>query len=157
MKTLQNSTRNWKTTFIGVLIILGWFCKSLLNYLQTGQLPSLEEAVAAWTVGTGFILAKDGDKSGVTKMLLLLPCVLLLAACSTNAAGEKTFLLLTSKDWGEVAKGTGADLGKALPATALKNYQAVKNRPSGKAVVEVQPIEEAAPPASGGWFSWLGL
>ncbi len=135
MKTLQNSTRNWKTTLIGVLIILSWICNSLLAWLQTGAMPSIESAVAAWTVGTGFILAKDGDKTGAVKVLLLLPCVLLLAACGTNAAGEKTFLLLPEKGWMNVLKGTGQEVAKTVPGVALKNYR----EEVGKQPVNVQP------------------
>lgn len=155
MKTLQNSTRNWKTTLIGVLIILSWICNSLLAWLQTGAMPSIESAVTAWTVGTGFILAKDGDKSGVTKVLLLMPCMLLLAACSTNAAGDKTFLLLTSKDWKVVAAEAGREAGK----TVLHNWE-------DKAVKQVNPANASGstPWATimvpegervGGWFSGL--
>ncbi len=137
MKTLQNSTRNWKTTIIGVLIILSWICNSILAYLQAGVMPSLEAAVAAWTVGTGFILAKDGDKTGAMKMLLLMPACLLLISCGTNAAGEKTFLLLPEKGWMNVLKGTGQEVAKTVPGVALKNYR--EELGGGKQVVRVQP------------------
>jgi hypothetical protein len=69
------------------------------------------------------------------KVLLMLALCALLVSCGTNAAGEKTFLLLPKKEWIQVGKDTGVETLKTVPVIALKNY---KER-TAKQVVEVQP------------------
>lgn len=131
LTTMNNATRNWKTTTIGLLTILGWIVNSVLNYLKMGALPSLESASVAWTVGIGFILAKDGDKSGVVRTLLFLPACLALASCSSTAGGEKTFLGITQSGW---IKG-----GKAAVISAAPVLLQERAKTGAKQPVNVQP------------------
>lgn len=139
---MNNATRNWKTTTMGVLIILGYVINAALTFLQTGALPSIEAASLAIGSGLGFIFAKDGDKTGIVRLLILAPACLMLCSCENGK-----FMGLSGDQWGNVAMTTGKELGKQLPATALQAYTAEKLKPSGKQpVAAVNPAESNQAP-----------
>ena len=141
-----NATRNWKTTTIGILIILSYFSHALLAFLQTGALPSLEEGMAALVVGSGFIFAKDGDKSGVMKLLILAPaCLFMLSSCSTDPlTGQKTFAGISSASFQQEAKDIALQIaeagGKAAAQAALDVAEAKL------AEMQAQPMDLDAKP-----------
>lgn len=120
---MTNTTRNWKTTTMGILIILGYVSNALLAFLQTGALPSIEAATLAIGSGIGLIMAKDGDKSGVVRLLILAPACLMLVSCSTDPAGNKTFFGVTSASFQDEAKAIALQIaeasGKAAAQAAL--------------------------------------
>jgi hypothetical protein len=122
---MTNTTRNWKTTTMGVLMILGYVLNAITAYLQSGALPSLEAATIAIGTGIGFIMAKDGDKTGIVRLLILAPACLMLASCTTDpVTGEKAFFGVTSKSFQAELKDIGLQLANATTQAAA---QAVLN------------------------------
>lgn len=132
---MTNTTRNWKTTTMGVLIILGYVSNALLAFLQTGAMPSIEAATLAIGSGLGLIFAKDGNKTGIVRLLILAPACLMLVSCSTSPTGEKTFLGLTQDGWITTGKAAGKGAVQAGLPVALET----RARTAAKQPVNVQP------------------
>lgn len=106
---------------MGVLIIIGYVANAITAYLQSGAMPSLEAATVAIGSGIGFIMAKDGDKTGVIRVLILAPACLMLASCTTDpVTGEKSFLGMTSKSFGDELKAVGLELANATSQAAAQ-------------------------------------
>jgi hypothetical protein len=55
-----NVTRNWKTTFSGILVL----ATSIFGIVQNPSLLTSPEVLAQLVAGIGLIVAKDGSKTG---------------------------------------------------------------------------------------------
>lgn len=56
--------KNWKTTTIGILLIVSSVSTAALHYFQTGALPDFAPLATAVTAGVGLLVAKDSTVSG---------------------------------------------------------------------------------------------
>lgn len=131
---MNSILKNWKTSLIGLIGIIGIVVSTWLPEYQT----QLDKAVVI-LMGLGLLRAEDakpalrGPPSYLHKMLigiLMLGC-LSLVSCSTSAGGEKTFLGITGAGW---LKG-----GKAALVTAGPILLEERAKTGAKQPVNVQP------------------
>lgn len=56
--------KNWKTTIIGILLIVSSTSTAALHYFQTGVLPDFVPLASAVAAGVGLLVAKDYNVTG---------------------------------------------------------------------------------------------
>ena len=138
LTTMNKILKNWKTSLIGLIGILGIIVSTWLPEYQT----QLDKAVVV-LMGLGLLRAEDakpalrGPATYLHKVLigiLMLSCLPLIS-CSTSATGEKTFGGITWEGW---QKGLQAG-GKAAVISAAPVLLQERAKTAAKQPVNVQP------------------
>lgn len=90
-----------------------------------------EQMAAITSLGLALIGAVNVfRKEQAVKLLIGGLCVLSMTSCG-----------LTSEQWKNIALTTGKEIGKQLPATAMRAYATEMSKPSGKQPVAVNPAQ----------------
>lgn len=121
--------KNYRTTLIGAALA----GLSFLAIYQSngGTLSNWQQWLIPFAIAALGYVAKDAGVTGSMKLLLACLCLLSLPSCTTDAAGHKAFLGLTSPQW----LGVGQDAAKAAAQGGIIGYaqrRAVVETTSGK-------------------------
>lgn len=121
--------RNYRTTLVGAALAGLSF---LAIYQQNGgDLANWQQWLIPAAIAILGYLAKDAGVSGSMKLLLASLCLLSLPSCTTDVAGNKAFLGLTTTQW----LGVGQDAVQAAAQGGIIGYG------QRRAVAAKQPVD----------------
>lgn len=125
--------RNYRTTLVGAALA----GLSFLAIFQQngGNLADWKQWLIPAAIAVLGYVAKDAGVTGSLKLLLVSLCLLSLPSCTTDAAGTKAFLGLTTTGW----IGVGQDAAKAAVQGGLIGYGQRRALTSAKQPREVTP------------------
>jgi len=90
--------KNWKTTLLGVLMILGAIINAAIAWLKTGALPNVSELWPAILGGWGLLTAADAKQTPppdvrktVSVIVLLILGISLLSGCAAIKAYQQGY------------------------------------------------------------------
>lgn len=125
--------RNYRTTLIGAALAALSF---LAIYQQNGgDLANWQQWLIPVAIAALGYVAKDAGVTGSIKLLIACLCLLTLPSCTTDDAGNKAFLGLTTTGW----IGVGQDAAQAAAKGGLIGYAQRRAVTSAKQPRDVTP------------------
>lgn len=125
--------RNYRTTLVGAALAGLSF---LAIYQQNGgDLSDWKQWLIPAAIAILGYIAKDAGVSGTMKLLISCLCLLSVPSCTSDAAGNKAFLGLTTVQW----IGVGQAAAKAAAQGGIISYSQRRAVTAAKQPVDVIP------------------